>query len=489
MITWMQRHNRWLVWTIWVATIAFIGAGFVGWGSYKYGSKASAVGKAGDIEISRERLNFTYSNLYNRYNEIFQGKFDEEQAKKLGLLKQAFDSLASQAQLLNLANDFGITVSDKELADYITSMQAFKENGVFSKQVYKTYLQNRRIKSSTFEGILKDELTIQKLMSLLEYDALPFETKVVASALNIEDKIAYRVLSPNDFEAKIDDETLKKEWEASKNDYLTPRKYKLAIYWTDTADINVSDTDIRDFYDKNSFNYIDSKGKQLAFDDIKNRVAKDLKIKKGKKKALLDYIAVKKGKIQNSEVVILPANDKKLSTDIWKEIIQNNAGTLLKPKPTGTRYATVKIEEVIEPKPMPFEEAKKLIENKLKLNKSVELMENEAKKLLESIDKANLTQSDYVSLSKGGKFPPLNDKESLQFLQNLFTISEKKGIIRLSKRLVVYKILDQRMSDIDQNLTVGVQNEANKVKKSVFENTLFKKLNEKFPVKVYVKGL
>ena len=33
MITWMQRHKRWLVITIWISTIAFVGAGFVGWGS------------------------------------------------------------------------------------------------------------------------------------------------------------------------------------------------------------------------------------------------------------------------------------------------------------------------------------------------------------------------------------------------------------------------------------------------------------------------
>ena len=39
MITWMQRHKKWLVFTIWTCTIAFVGAGFVGWGAYNYGSK------------------------------------------------------------------------------------------------------------------------------------------------------------------------------------------------------------------------------------------------------------------------------------------------------------------------------------------------------------------------------------------------------------------------------------------------------------------
>ena len=42
MITWMQRHKKWLIITIWISTIAFIGAGFVGWGSYNYGSSAGS---------------------------------------------------------------------------------------------------------------------------------------------------------------------------------------------------------------------------------------------------------------------------------------------------------------------------------------------------------------------------------------------------------------------------------------------------------------
>ena len=43
MITWMQRHKKWLVITIWISTIAFVGAGFVGWGSYKYGTQGGVV--------------------------------------------------------------------------------------------------------------------------------------------------------------------------------------------------------------------------------------------------------------------------------------------------------------------------------------------------------------------------------------------------------------------------------------------------------------
>ncbi len=489
MITWMQKHNKYLVWTIWVATIAFIGAGFVGWGSYKYGSKASAVGQVGDIEISNAKLNLTYQNLYERYNEIYQGKFDEAQAKKMGLVKQAFDSLASEAQLLNLAEQYGIVVSDKELADYIAGMRAFQENGVFNQTVYNTYLQNRRLKSSTFESILKDELVVQKVLGLLEYPAVTFENRTIASALSIEDKIGYKVLSPDAMEVALTDDAIKKAWEADKEQYLTPRRYALALVWTDTRSIPVTDEEVQAFYDKNSFNYVADDGAQLPLDQVRERVIKDLRIKKGKKQALLDYIAVKKGKKELNETKKLPLNDPTLSKELWETIAQSDSGTLLKPKAVGTRYATVKVLQVEEPAPMPFAEAKDAVARQLKRAKAVEMMEQKAEALLTDIDKAELTTSDYLSLTKNVTLFPLNQQESLQFLDKLFTSSGKKGIIRLSNRMVVYKIVDQRVNTVDENLTKNVQNEADQIKKRVFENALFKKLSEQYPVKAYAKGL
>jgi len=53
MITWMQKKKKYLIVTIWVSTIAFIGAGFVGWGAYDYGSKASSIAKVGDVDVKR----------------------------------------------------------------------------------------------------------------------------------------------------------------------------------------------------------------------------------------------------------------------------------------------------------------------------------------------------------------------------------------------------------------------------------------------------
>ncbi len=489
MITWMQRHNRYLVWTIWVATIAFIGAGFVGWGSYKYGSKSSAVGEAGDVEISNARLNITYRNLYDRYQALFKGKFDEAQARKMGLLKQAFDSLASQAQLLNLAQQYGIVVSEKELADYIAGMRGFQENGVFNHQVYNTYLQNRGMKSTTFEAMLSDELTIQKLLNLIEVPPVPLENETVASALSVEDKIGYTVLSPDPASVTLSDAEIKQAWERTRDTYMTPQMYQVALLWTETQSIPVTDKELQAYYDKNSFNYVDANGTQAPFEKVKATVEQDLKIQKGKKQALLDYIAVKKGKKSFAETKKLPLNDPLLPKALWKSMVENSVGTLLKPKAIGSRYVTVKIEKVIDPQPMTYAQAKEKVTESLKRDQSAANVEKKAQELLKTIDKASATTSGYIRLMNTETLPPLNRQESVEFFQKLFTSSEKKGIISLSKRMVVYTILDQRFAPVDQNLTQTVQQETEKIKKRVFEEALFKTLNEQFPVKAYAKGL
>ena len=489
MISWMQKHNKYLIVTIWIATIAFIGAGFVGWGSYQYGSKASAVGKVGDIEITQEKLDITYQNLYSQYNEAFQGKFDDAKAKEMGLPQQAFNSLKSQAQLLNLAKEYGVVVSDGELSDYVTSIAGFHDDGKFSKVIYNTYLRNRRMKAKTFEAILKDELIVKKIMELLSNDSSAFEVEVLASALSISDKIAYKVISTKDIAVTLSDKELKEYWEPQKSNYMTTKAYELAIFWTSSNDTNISEDELKDFYEKNSFNYTDADGKQFTFEKARGVVEQDFKIKKTKKMALLDFVAFKKNEKKETEIKTIPENSPVLSKAIWAEIANAKIGDTLKPKVVGLRYATVKILKIVDPKEKSFEQARAQLMAEMTATKKSELLDKQSKDALESIDTDILTTTDWLTMSKFDNMKPLNRQETLQFLQKLFTSSAKKGMITVSDAVVIYKVVDQKMEIVDNNLSKNLESDADRIKKSVFEKNLFKALNDKYSVEKYVKGI
>jgi len=167
MITWMQRHKKYLIITIWISTIAFVGAGFVGWGQYSYGDKAGSIAKVGQIEISRGELQKSYSNLYNQYNQIFQGNFDEEKAKTFGLQKQALQQLLDQSLILNLASSYDLQISDQELLAEIKTQEYFFDKGVFDKEIYKQVLSKNNLSMKDYESDVKRQLLIQKTLKLL----------------------------------------------------------------------------------------------------------------------------------------------------------------------------------------------------------------------------------------------------------------------------------------------------------------------------------
>jgi peptidyl-prolyl cis-trans isomerase D len=489
MISWMQKHNKYLVWTIWVATIAFIGAGFVGWGSYDFGSKAGSVAKVGDIEIKQAKLNMAYSNLYNRYNQMFQGQFDEKKAKEMGLIQQAFATVATQAKLLNYAKDLGVIVSDEELAHTLESIKGFQENGHFSKNIYKMYLQSQRLSAKTFEENLREELTIAKLLNLLNVKGLPLETETITAALNIADKIKYKTIHPEDINTTLNPNKLKAYWESHKEQYKTPQKLTLAIIWTDTSDVNVTNDELKAFFETNSFQYTSNDGKQLSFEEAKPQLTKDLKLKKSKKRAQKAYIAYKKGKRESSETVTLPVGDKKLSDALWSEIAQKGEGDILKPKVVNDRYATVKIIAVIPPQVMSFDEAKPLVTLQYEEEMKREALDALAEKTLKTIDQSDAPVSDYLSLNHFDNLEGLNQQESLQFLQKLFTSLEEKGMITVANKIVVYAITEQTILPTDANQTQLIQQTVNKTKQSIFESNLIKELDTRYPTEVYMGGL
>ncbi len=486
----MQKHNKYLVVTIWIATIAFIGAGFVGWGSYQYGAKAGSIAKVGDIEITKAKFDMAYSDMYQRYNQMLQGKLDEEKAREIGLAQQAFSSLAAQTLLLNLANEFGIIVSEEELGMELSKIPAFQTEGKFNITVYEGFLSNRRLKAKTFESTLHDELVVQKLFSLLSSKSLPFEIEVLDAAINVSDKIGYKVLDSNDLNLSMDDAKLKNYWEGHKSSYMTPKQYQLDILWVESEDANATDTELKAFYTQNSFNYIDENGKQLQLENAREKIMADLKMKKTKKYAQKQYIAYKKAKIEKSEALTVALNDALLSEEVWQEIQSRDIDSILKPKVVDNRYAVIKIVKLIEPREMRFEEAKTIVSADYEKVSQVEGLTTLAESTLKNFDKSDYTVSEFVTLDSRDSLNPLNIQESLQFLQKLFTSQKEKGIISVENKVVVYTILEQKMiaKEKDDNSELAT-NSINQLKTQDFQSNLLKSLDQKYPTQKFVEGI
>ena len=489
MISWMQKHNKYLVWTIWIATIAFIGAGFVGWGSYNLGSKAGNVAKVGNIEIKQSKLNSAYSNLYGRYNQMMGGKLDEKKAREMGLIKQAFSTISVQAKILNFANEVGIVASNEEVAAKIGEIKGFQKEDKFDRELYNNYLLSQRLKARDFEATLKEEIIIQKTLKLLKTESLPFEEEVVGAAMNIADKVAYKVLTTSDINYTSDDSKVKTFWETQKENYMTKKSYDLSLVWTGSSDTVVSDKEIKDYYDANSFNYTDAAGKQLDFNASKEKATADLKLKNTKKSAQKAYIAFKKGEIKSSEDITLSLGDLKLSKEIWNKLETKSVGDIVKPKILGTQYVTIKINNSKPSEVMTYEQAKEQVTKNYDTQAKKEALLTRANTILDTLNKNNAMVSEFITLNKHDNLKPLNSQESLQFIQKLFTSNKEKGIISVIDKVIVYNILEQKLLTVDGNNTKSVIQTVNNIKQKIFESNLIKMLDTKYPTEVYMEGL
>jgi len=488
MITWMQRHKKWLIITIWISTIAFVGAGFVGWGQYSYGNKAGTVAKVGDVEISKGELQKTYSRLYAQYNQMFQGNFDEEKAKQFGLDKQALQQLVQQALLINLAHSYDLIITDKEMIKVLKEQKAFYKNGEFDKETYKLVLSQNRLTIKEYESQLRKELLIQKTLKLLPVKTSKNEENILNTIFNIADKINYKVLSFDDIKVSLKDKELKKFWESQKNNFMTDVIYEVNFIKVAPVSKKFSDTEIAEYYKENRTHFKGSDGKILTLKAAKEKILNELNAKAAKDKALRTYIAFKKNKLpdditlQNTEISKSnnPFNTQTLDT------VSKLALTKPYTKPINIDgiYYIFELTKIVPSKPKSFEEAKSevlpLYIAQIKKEKLMKLANN-------SVNTFIGKTSDFLTITSVDKLPPLSKQEAADFLQKLFVSDKKRSFIGLNnQKIVLYNILEQKLLTNTNN---NVSDTIAKLKSTMFNEGLIKTLQNKYQTEIYIQGL
>ena len=488
MITWMQKHKKWLIITIWISTIAFIGAGFVGWGQYSYGDKAGAVAKVGTIEITQGELQKSYSNLYAKYNQMFQGNFDKEKAKQFGLQKQALQQLIQQALLINLAKSYDLKVSDKELLQELEKLKYFFKNGVFNKETYKTVLSQNRLTTKEFEASMRKDILIQKMLKLLPIKVSKNETNILNTVLNIADKLDYKVLTQNSVVLKSSDKLLKAYWKKEKQNYMSDISYNLKYIKQTPQKESYSNAKLASYYADNKTHFKDSDGKIIAFTLAKSAITKELNAKETKNKALRTYIAFKKGR--------LPKETKFKSVTLSKSANPFNAKTLAKVaklslvspymKPVlvnGTYY----IFELLKVNPATTKSYKNAKADLL-LNYTSKMKKQKLQELANaSVDTFIGKSTPFITIKDATTFKTLSQAEASEFLQNLFSSEKKRSYIMLSSgKIVLYNILEQKLlTKSNKDLASSVM----KLKSAIFNQALIKELQKKYKTEIYVQGL
>lgn len=279
-------RNR-LLWGVFavIVVIAFVGA--------------FSPGRGGDREPSNGGVGTLYGEPVSG-RELAIARFYAAGMRDTGnLTSEMFDGLTRNAwrrlAALRTAERLGLVATDEEVATAIHRDPSFLVNGVFNRERYTKIIQTQwRFKDSIsiFETFLRQELTLRKLLGMVESTVWISPQELAYRVNNLTDKftVEYVRLERNEFkdEPTVDQERARAFFERNIELFRVPEKvnvryvsYPLSNY---LADASVSEDEIVEYYDGNLRDFVipgtNSDDGFLPLEDVHDEIESMLRTRK-----------------------------------------------------------------------------------------------------------------------------------------------------------------------------------------------------------------
>ena len=479
MITWMQRHKKWLVITIWISTIAFVGAGFVGWGSYDYGKQGAVVAVVGDREVSIEEYQQEYSKIYEQYAKMFGPMFSKELAEQLKLKDTAYRQVLQKNLILSYADSLGLDVTNEDIAKELVKYNVFLKDGKFDKETYVKVLSQNRTTPKIFEDSLKRGLLLEKVQLLFTLNPNGVEVENLNKLLFIEDDISIKILNSDDIKVDVKNDELKKYWEENKNSYMSEVSYDLEIKELPLISSNSKDEDIKAHYEKFKTDYKHEDGKIKSLEEAKNQVIKDLDEKFTKTEALKVYLKVKKDEDKFENKVTYTQSKLPYNEENNSKILETKEGEIAKPFFQDGKYIIAKLTKKNISQTLSFEDAQVSVKadfEKVLKDKKINEIANAELKGFKGSDISGVTRESV------NKIVGLEQQEAAKFLNQLFSSTTKEGIVNLENKLVLFRINNSKMSEYNKSKDEVVKSTIIQLQEEEIMTNLLKKLENSFKI-------
>ncbi|HIC7090940.1 TPA: peptidylprolyl isomerase [Campylobacter jejuni] len=495
MLTWMQHHKKYLVVTIWVSTIAFVGAGFLGWGAYDFNlNRSSSVATVGNEKIGFSEFDTRYRQILSYYNQISNGALTPENAEQLGIKNIALSSLVEDKLLLNFAKDLGIGVNENEILQKLANTREFQDpTGDFNKTIYYELLNANNLTPKDYETQLANEVIADKLNQIFNIPSKDEELKMLASSYFMQDALSIAKIDYDKKNIKINEEDLKKLWNEHKEDYKTKKIYEISTYFLPVSNEKIDDKELEKFYnqDENKLKYKDFAGKVMDFQSAKNEVAKDYALMQLKNVANAKFLDLKNGKDNFQKDQNISESDVYYPIDLLSKA---KNGDVLRPALYNNGYIIVKLNKVDPIRNKTFEEAREEVLPMYLSEQTRKNLEEKAKNNLVNFkgDDIGFVSRDSSRESVKVSDKILNDSEFAYFLMNVFNTDQNSSYVVINdNKAILYKInkqkLDMNSDKFEQYKTMLEQNLQN-LKANELKQELVDELKKIYPIKIYYKG-
>jgi len=445
MIEWMQRHKKWLIVTIWISTIAFVGAGFVGWGSYDYGKSNSTVAIVGDKEVPLKDLQNEYSSLYSQYQKMLGTQFNKELADQFKLDDVALQRVTQKYLILNYAEELGLISTDKEVASELIKINAFYKDGKFDKNTYLNVLKQNKRSASEFEEQLKQDILVQKVQNLFQTSLKENELKNISNLVFSEDEVSIKIINDKNIKINYNTQDLEKFWSDNKENYKSESGFNIAY---------------------------------TKIDNIEGKTKKEMK-----KIALKEYLNLKKKKVKFQSTKTIYDSSTFLNIEDLKTVTSSKEGTVLKPIYKDNNYYVIKAEKKILPQVLQYDDVKAQVLNDYKRDKKLKKLEKNADQIIANFTGKNIG---YVSRSNIPKIAGLTDTEKDEFARSLFSSTKQINKINFGSKILIYKITNSKFAQYENGKNEAISNTIANLKASSLSASLLEKLATKYEIKSFM---
>ena len=205
---------------------------FIFWGVGSFTGREKTLAEVGPYKVSALEYQQNYQKLLNFYKMIYREQLDEKMMAQLKLKESVMNQLVDKYLMLVKADEMGVRVSDREFTEHIASMEAFKRDGKFSKDVYMEVLKRNGVDPKAFEESEKQSLLVAKMLAILQDNGVIFNERDVRESYMKERgevRLGYAVFDPADYrdQVRVQEKEIEEAYEKEKAIYRSENLYHL----------------------------------------------------------------------------------------------------------------------------------------------------------------------------------------------------------------------------------------------------------------------
>jgi len=237
---------------------------FFGLNSYLQTDATNYAAVVNGEEISLAQHQRAYERLRRNMEEQLGQAFDPALLND-GLLKaNALQQLINQTLLLQAADAAGFSASNEQVAANISTIEAFRENGVFSKEKYEQVLGYQGIRPAEFEYSLKQDIIASQFTSGMSATAAAPEQSLGQAFLleGQQRRFEYLILPLSTFSSNetVSDDEIAAYFEAHGDAFMTPERVQAQYLELDATTLDtgveIDEQDLQALYDEQASKYV-----------------------------------------------------------------------------------------------------------------------------------------------------------------------------------------------------------------------------------------